>query len=167
MNNMALAYHRGTRERGATVVEGLIAALIALAVMVGLVSTYNLFVRLVQMNTETVQALYLLEEGVAALHMIRDTAWYGVSSVPVATMYYLSFDGASWATTTTPENIDGFTRSFVLEDVYRDGNDDITTSGGTLDPGTKLATFTVSWDSRGTARTRTLSRYITNLFEEN
>jgi len=50
----------------------------------------------------------------------------------------------------------------VVEDVGRDGNDDIVASGGTPDPNTKKVTATVSWTESTQSKQVVLTTYITN-----
>src|SRR3989344_5170826 len=51
----------------------------------------------------------------------------------------------------------------ALDDVYRHGGEDITESG-TLDPDTKKVTVSVSWRAQSGTSTRSLSIYMTNMF---
>jgi len=66
--------------------------------------------------------------------------------------------------TTTPEIVDGvFWRTVRVYEVMRDMNDDIVSSGGTIDPDTLLLRSDVSWDWRGATSTTGYSAYITNI----
>lgn len=113
-----------------------------------------------------VQAAYLLEEGAEAVKTIRDTNWTTISNLSLATNYYLSFDTITntWSLSTTPNTIDSvFTRTIVLDSVYRDSNDDIASSG-TLDTRTKKVTVNISWASSGGAQSKNISLYIADIF---
>jgi len=92
------------------------------------------------------QAAYLLEEGAENTKILRDNDWSNIANF-----------------STTSESIGIFTRSTSLANVYRDVNEDIALSG-TLDPGTKLVTVSVSWPEGGNAVTKTLLFYITDIF---
>lgn len=118
-------------------------------------------------TTEYIQAGFLLEEGVEAVKLMRDKGWAAnIATLTNGQQYYLAWTGSRWATSSTPvliENI--FTRSFVVDEVYRSVNDDIVSSGGFLDTGTKKVAVTTSWLTKsGTTSSQTIETYITNLF---
>lgn len=148
---------------------GLLEAVVGVSVMSFIVFSLMLVMqmsnKIVSESTKSAQASFLLEEGMEALKIIRDTSWQGnIVPLSVASDYYFNFDGTTWKSTTTNAYIDGFfERKFKLESVYRDANDDIS-SAGTLDAGTKKAVVSVSWRGRNGTTTKILSSYITNLF---
>ncbi len=126
----------------------------------------NLALKLTEESARNTQASFLLEEGIEALKILRDSSWSAnIASLATETTYYPSFTNHNWQTTLTNIYIDGiFERSFVLQNVNRDINDDIVSSGGILDPDTKKLTVFVSWLSRNGTTTQSVSAYITNLF---
>jgi len=131
-----------------------------------LTAVSNLALKLTEESARNTQASFLLEEGVEALKILRDSSW-SIDIMPLAsgTVYYLSFADHNWQTTSTNIYIDGiFERSFVLQDVNRDINDDIVSSGGILDSDTKKIIVSVSWRSRNSTTTQSVSAYIVNLF---
>lgn len=113
------------------------------------------------------RALFLAQEGTEALRILRDQSW-GTNIAPLATTttYYINFDGASFTLPTAPPALidSTFTRTLAVEDVFRDGSDDIAPSG-TLDTKTKKITVTVSWDERGTTTQEHISLYLADLFQ--
>ncbi len=109
------------------------------------------------------QASFLLSEAAEAVKTIRDTSWATISGATPGTTYYLSWSGTAWSLTTTPTTDGSFTRTVVFSNVYRDGSDDIATSG-TLDTGTKKVTVTISWQNGGEVSNRSFSLYIANIF---
>lgn len=112
------------------------------------------------------QAYVLLEEGFEATRIIRDQSWSSVSSLNVSTTYYLFFESNMWQTTTAPQQIDGiFTRSFVLQNIYRDASDAIAPSG-ILDPDARKLEMTVSWQEPGETRSIEGKSYLMNIFLE-
>lgn len=131
-----------------------------------LTAVSNLALKLTEESARNTQASFLLEEGVEALKILRDSSWSAnIASLASGTVYYLSFTNHNWQTISTNIYIDGiFERSFVLQDVNRDINDDIISSGGILDSDTKKMTVFVSWRSRNGTTTQSVSAYITNLF---
>src|SRR5581483_10297635 len=50
-----------------------------------------------------------------------------------------------WSLASGTETINGYTRSIVISDVFRDATGKIVTTGGTLDPSTKKIVVTLSW----------------------
>ena len=96
---------------------------------------------------------------------MRDTSWSSnIATQSSGTVFYLAWSGSAWSTTTTNTFIDStFERKVVFSDVYRDGSQQISSSG-TLDSNTKKVTVTVSWQSGGATSTRALTAYISNLF---
>ena len=120
----------------------------------------------VGMNTlNNIQATYLLEEGIETASILRDYGWTSnISGLNGSTKYYFNWDGTRWTTSATASKIDSFyTRYATFENVSRDSNDNIASSG-TLDTGTKKVTVVVSWQNGATTTSRTLSTYMTNLF---
>lgn len=111
------------------------------------------------------QASFLLEEGVEAVKILRNTGWNsGIGNLAAGTDYFFSYDGTTWISTANNVYVDGlFERKFVLNNVYRDANDDIAATG-TLDSGTKKATVSVSWRGRTGTTTKSASFYLTDLF---
>ena len=115
------------------------------------------------------QAAFLLEEGAEGTRIVRDTGWSNISSLSLATNYYLVFSGGTWTLSTSSSNssnpIGIFTRTIVISSVNRDSTtQNIVSSGGVLDSGTKFITVTVSWKEGGSTLTKALSFYLTNIF---
>lgn len=142
-------------------------SIISIAVF-ALLSAATGFLRLSRDSMNNVVATTLLQEGVEAIRFMRDLGWNAnIGSLNEGTTYYLSFENAIWKATTTAQTIDGiYTRSFVMSDVTRDANDDISGSG-TVDGGTKAFDLSVSWFSvyGGTAST-TAKIYVTDIFDD-
>lgn len=148
---------------------GLIEIIIGSAILtVSLVATSTYFQKTLQLNQDsgkTVQSSFLLEEGIEAVKFFRDTNWTNISGLAAGTSYFLQFDGTKWATTSSNIFVDSvFERKFILNNVSRNANDDIVSSGGTNDPDTKKVTVLVSWLGRNGTTTKTISTYITNIF---
>ena len=119
-------------------------------------------------SEKNIQAAYLLEEGVEALRILRDTNWQNnITNLATGVNYYFIFNNNAWqATTSATTPIDQtFERKFVLENVYRNGNDDIAQIGS-LDSGTKKAVVTVSWLAQKGTTTQSTAVYLTNIFSD-
>jgi hypothetical protein len=155
-------------EKGVSIVEVIVGLTIISFALIGLSAAYELYVRAALRNTSAIKAIHLTEEGVEALRLLRDGGYAATlgTLAPVITHYFsFSTTTAVWTATTTPEIVDGsFTRSFVVTNVYRNVSDDIASSG-TLDPDTKKVAVTVAWGSGTSAESRTLTTYLTNLFD--
>lgn len=139
-------------------------AVIALSIF-GFLTVAGVSLKTLRANTNNIQAAFLLEEGVEAVRILRDSGWdANVSPLNAETNYYLSFNGTTWEATTTNIFIDNFfERKFIADNVYRDSNDDIAVSG-TLDPSTKKIIVSVSWLSQTGTTTKSISTYMTKLF---
>ena len=116
-------------------------------------------------SVRNIQASFLLEEGVDAVKIFRDTSWSsGIGNLIAGQNYFFSYNGTTWVSTNNNVYIDEiFERKFVLNNVYRDANDDIAPSG-MLDSGTKKATIGVSWLGRTGTTTKSAFFYLTDLF---
>lgn len=117
-------------------------------------------------STKDIQASFLLEEGVESVRVMRDSGWTSnIAGLATSTSYYFDFNGSTWLVTTSNIYIDGlFERSFVIDDVYRDVNDDIAISG-TLDANTKKVTVYIAWSTKSGTTTKNIATYLTNLFD--
>jgi hypothetical protein len=147
-------------KRGIGLIEALIGCSIIAVGIIALIDTYTIYVKYALANDKEVQVTYLLEEGLEALTLLRDANWTTISSLTASTTYPLYFDGSSFAIGTTSEYVNGiFLRNFAVYNVYRDGSDQIASSG-TLDPNVRKATVFVSYSQSGATTTRSLSKYL-------
>lgn len=150
---------------------GLVEAVVGVAVLgaflAGIIAVAQFSLRLVASAGAELQAVSLLEEGVDAVRGLRDASWTsGIAPLALNADYWLRFSSVAWTLTSSPQPfIDGrFDRRIQVAQVLRDANDDIVSSGGSIDPNTKKITVSVSWFERGATTTQALSTYITNLF---
>jgi type II secretory pathway pseudopilin PulG len=98
-------------------VEVVIAASIITVFLVTLMATYSLYLRTAFSNLRKTQAVFLVEEGIEAVKLMRDDSW-DARIVPLGTgsEHYLVFSGGKWATTTTNSFVNGiFWRHFTIE----------------------------------------------------
>jgi Tfp pilus assembly protein PilV len=113
----------------------------------------------------SVQAISLLEETGEIIRILRDNGWDNISSLSVSTNYYPIFLSDIWKVSTEASSVDIFTRKFVVSNVNRSNTTfDIVTSGGILDPKTKLINVDVFWLEGGITVTKSLSFYIIDIF---
>lgn len=158
------------RNRGFGILEIVISVGIISVAIFALLGTTASFLRLARDTTHKVQANNLLNEGLEAVRTIRDGGYTdNISSLGTGELYSLYFNDVSnlWEATTTVSEIDGiFTRSFQIDDVYRDAQDDISPTG-ISDGNTKKVTVFVTWEAiSGDLATTSVSGYVTNLFNE-
>ncbi|MCR4284226.1 MAG: type II secretion system GspH family protein [Parcubacteria group bacterium] len=152
-------------DRGFGLVEIVIAVAIISFSVFSLFFIFELSLRAERKTANNIKASFLLEEGIEAAKIMRDTGWgTSLGALSSGLDYYLVFDGLNWQVSIIPSLIDGFfERKFIIEDVLRDANDDIS-EFGTIDPDTKNVIFYVSWQERGATTTSFVSSYITNIF---
>lgn len=161
--------HARNRNRGFGMLEILVGTAIVSLTLIGLVTTFNLYLRAGFANTPKVKAVYLLEEGIEVVRFLRDNGWTSdIANLTTGTQYYFEFTGSIWKSTTTPETIDGiYSRTFRLDDVYRrTSNSDIVASTSpdvkTIDSQAREAIVRVSWGDGNVVEITTI---LTNLFE--
>lgn len=147
------------------VVEVLVAMAIITASILSATAVAQKSVYISRQAFHATQAAFLLEEGAEAVRVLRDNAWSNISSLIIGANYYPLFSSGAWTLSTTANTIGIFTRTITLANVNRDNTtQDIVSSGGTLDSGTKLVTVTVSWGEGGATITKTLQFYIIDIF---
>ncbi len=155
---------------GFSLVEVVVGAAILGVSMVAIINAYSYFLRAESYGSKSLEATYLLEEGIEGMRYIHDKGWTAnIATLSTTTTYYLSLSSASgvgtWQATTTRQvysNI--FTRRINLTDVIRNNTTKDISSVGTYDPNIKKITVTVSWlGPSGTSISRTLSAYLSNM----
>ena len=153
------------KNTGVSLIEVIIGTSIILIAFVSLVTTYNFFLKTALKNTEQIQSAYLLEEGLEAIRSVRDSSWdENITPLSQGVSYGLTFDGSKWVVNYSPLMIDNkFYRELAVDDVYRDVNDDIASSG-TLDSNTKFFTVNVSFIKDGATTTKSISGYLSKIF---
>lgn len=161
---------------GFTLIEVIIACSIITMSMLTLLQASEKGVRLSSHALSKSQASFLLEEGVESVKSIRDNDWNTITALSLDTPYHLFFDintnkwvfdssAGSLANHIPTYPIDGvFDRTVVISSVSRDSNDDIVTSGGSIDDGTKKVTINLTWRSSVGFNSKSLSFYISNIF---
>lgn len=153
-------------QQGITLIEVIVAVAIA-GMLIGSISTLTVISVRVGAQTQTsVRALFLAQEAMEAVWSIRDeTVWEenGIGSFEAAQEYYplLLLDPPLWELREGVESIEQFSRSVMLEPVYRNANDDIA-EVGTEDSDTRRVTVRVSWQGRSGEREEAITTYITN-----
>ncbi len=156
--------------RGVSLVEVIVGTSLIMLSLTGLIGAYSFYLKAGLQNTDHLKSVFLLQEGVETVTLMRDDSWSNLSSLTSGTWYYLSWNGSKWVSTTTESVIDGtFKRAVKLEDVYRknSGQDIVNVSAPdpkTLDGNTKKVTVRVTASSTPLLDKQVVT-YLTNLFE--
>ncbi|OGD69651.1 hypothetical protein A3I18_01775 [Candidatus Campbellbacteria bacterium RIFCSPLOWO2_02_FULL_35_11] len=152
-------------KKGTSLIEIIIGLAIISTSFFSVISAYHFFIKVAVRNASETKVSYLLEEGVEVTRFLRDSDWTSFSTLATSTDYHLVFDGGTWKATTTNIYIDNrFERKFVLGDVYRNIDGDIS-DVGTLDAGARKIDVFVSFPSGNSTTTRSVNLYLTNLFQ--
>jgi len=154
-------------KKGISIIEILVVIAIIITALSSLLGLASFSLGVSTLIKQTNQANNLSQEVMEAVRNFRDgTSWDidGLGKLATSTDYYPQATGSpsKWQLVQGTENIDGFTRKVVFEDVMRDSNSNIVESGGTNDPNTKKVTVTVSWEERGRDHKLEIFTYLTN-----
>lgn len=153
---------------GVSLVEVVIGTALILLSLTGLSGAYSFYLKAGLRATDSVKAVFLLEEGIEAMVLLRDSAWSNLSSLSAGTPYFFLWNGSGWVTSLSPATIDGvFTRTVTLYPAYRRDNDkDIVASTSpeakSADPNTKEILLRVTGPN---GLYREMRTYLSNLFE--
>ncbi len=155
--------HSHTTSRGVSVIEVLVGVAILGFATIFLAQAFNLFFTNATLVRETTKASFLAAEGMEMVRFVRDEDWNTIDGLTNGTSYAPAVSGGVVTLTTTPEVIDStYTRTIVFSSLSRNTDDDIVTSGGTVDPDSRRVTVTVSW---GSGESVVIEGIITNLFD--
>src|SRR3989338_11290495 len=98
--------HSSKFTRGFSLIEIIVATAVLFLALTGIVTAYNMFVRVGVTTLKTIQAAYLLEEGVEAVASIRDFGWTSnIAGLIAGNNYFLFWNGSQWLSTTTVSKI--------------------------------------------------------------
>jgi type II secretory pathway pseudopilin PulG len=154
----------GRAKLGFGLIEVLVVAVIVGLVITGLITLANFSLSVSQRLKNNIIATDLATEAIEAAKAVRNENWNGISALTLGSPYHPVKAGSplNWTLANGNEVINNFSRQIVVSAVNRDNNDDIVTSGGTLDPNTKKITTTVSWSEHGQNYQITLVDYLAN-----
>lgn len=150
--------------RGFGIIEILVVIFIVTVVLASLMQLYNLFLKSERHSGKYIQATLLAQEALEATRNVRDAGWANISGLTTGAQYHPVQSGSpiSWNMSAGEETINGLTRQVVLEQVYRDANDNIVESGGTEDVGSRKVITTVSWNDAGQNQSISIFTYLMN-----
>lgn len=162
-------------QKGFGIVEIVIGVSLISVTLFSIFEVSNFALKRSRENENSLKASFLVEEGLEALKVLRDSSWNDniepLIADPDKCYFEFDTDTSAWRATTTDIYVDGvFERKFVLSDVCRDINTGDIADCGVSDPNTIKVTVSVSWLAKtGTTTattTRSISTYLHNLFEE-
>ena len=153
-------------KKGISIIEILVVIAIIITALSSLLGLASFSLGVSALIKQTNQGNLLSQEVMEAVRNFRDgTSWDvdGFGKLATSTDYYPQATGSpsKWQLVQGIENIDGFTRKVVFEDVMRDSNSNIV-EAGTYDPNTKKVIVTVSWKERGREHKLEIFTYLTN-----
>lgn len=143
---------------------GIIEIIIVIAVLAGAMFVFAqmaaISLKALREEKKAVEASYLAQEAIEAVRAVRDSGWTNISSLTAGADYYPQISGSAWVLTGGVDSIGEYSRKIIVNNVSRDGNDDIEAVyvADNNDPNTKKLTVTVSWDSKSVV----LMTYITD-----
>lgn len=148
--------------RGFGLVEILIAVSFVGLALAGLITLTNLTFKISQQAKNNLIAANLSAEALEAVRAIKEESWSTINNLTIGSPYHPQKSGSplKWSLAAGNENLNGFTRQVVVENVRRDSQFNIVSSGGTLDSDTKKITASVSWYYKGQSYNTTLSVYL-------
>lgn len=148
--------------RGQSLVEILLvmglSAIIFPALMVGLISSRGGRAQ----QEQQLQATSQVEQVQEALRSIREGGW---SAIATDGTYHTAINGSTWTLSPGAQTVNGYTQQVVIGDVYRNTAGTIVTTGGSLDPASKMITTTISWNTPYASSVQSimyLTRYLNN-----
>lgn len=153
--------------KGISIIEVIIGSAIIVIALVALVSSMAGVLKVDASSSRSVQATLLADEGIEVMRHLRDISWdSSIAPLTTGSTYHFEFNGSSWSVVAGAGSLidSALTRTVIVNEVQRDAESDIVSSGGTVDPGTKLVTVTVTYPTSSGISTTTASTYLMNIF---
>ncbi|MEY4440793.1 MAG: hypothetical protein RLY49_419 [Candidatus Parcubacteria bacterium] len=153
--------------KGISIVEIVIAAGIIAVSVTGIVGAIQIYLKIVHQNAREAQAVLVLDETAEALQYLRDEGYStNIESNPLNTEFSIFWNGSGYELGTSTITLSyEMTRTIQFEEVRRDGNDEIVSSGGVVDPDTRKAVITIEWPYQGQTKTISSEMLIHNTYE--
>ncbi len=139
-----------------------ISAIIIPAVVFGFISARQGKAQLKQRS----EAIELLKEAQESVRVVREKGW---TSIAQNGIYHPVVSSNSWSLSSGAEIINGFTRSIVISNTFRNASGQIVSSGGIQDPSTKKLDITVSWNTpflSSVSSSTYLTRFTNSVFTQ-
>lgn len=148
------------RQKGQVLIEILVAIVVAGVIIGGVASTIGTSLVASKKNKQITSATGIAQQDIEAIKSLAESNWNLIYCPPAgscpgnktsANHYQPAYSSGTWqmqsgeATTTLDSVI--YTHYFYLDNVYRNDNGDIVTSGGDEDPSTQKITAVVTWSN--------------------
>jgi len=134
-----------TAKKAFSLVELLVAVALFTAIVM-IVSTFAIeAVRATGNTGKRNNAIFKIKEISNAFTIIKNDMWSVITSNTNAGDKHLLFENNKYTLVNGASELEGISYSISINEVYRDANGDIVTSGGSLDPHTRKALITASW----------------------
>lgn len=147
------------KQTGQNLIEVIIALALFLLFAAGFLTLGSRYLNTAQKSRDLREVQLINQESFEALQSVAYRDWSLISDGT----YGLDESGSQWTLQGTPDIIeDKYTRTILIESVYRDDNCNIVTSGGNSDLDTKKVTVQLAWNVGGAANSQTASRHFTN-----
>ncbi len=129
-------------QTGQLLIELLVAIGVAALIIPALLSGFIITREGKAQQEQRLEAAQLVREATEAVRAARDETWDAVAANGT---YHPVVQSGSWSLVAGGETVGTLTREIQISDVYRDDTQQIVSSGGSLDPSTKLITIEVGW----------------------
>lgn len=151
--------------RGNTLIELLLAIALLALLAPTLLSGFITSSQGETLNQRRTQAQGISTELSEVMRVVREQGWAAVATN--GTYHPEASPSGTWRLVNGAQtDANGFTRQVVISDVQRDSNGAMVTTGGTVDPSTKKAVYTVSWTVPSPSQLTSeayLTRYLDNI----
>ena len=152
------------RQIGFTIIEILVVIAVVITALIAILGFFVFEAKIADRGRTRLEAISFAEEAIEAVRNFRDNniwASTGIESLITGVDYHPASASTGWDIVLGSEIIGGFTRKITFYKVYRDANDDISSSG-TEDSNTRKVAVKVSWTDRQGSTSEDLVTYITN-----
>ena len=150
-------------QKGISVIEVIVALSIIFVSFFSFLALAQYSLKFQDQSESKLEAINIAAETIEATRSVRNEDWNNFSSLSLDVPYYPVISSNKWTLSSTdPGSINGvYDRWVIIEKVYRDANDNISSSG-TEDNQTKKITAFVEWNDRGKIKQIDLITYLTN-----
>ena len=150
-------------ERGFGMIEMFVVLALTMGIFVAMLQLAVFERRSQVLASQRIKATILTEQALEVTRSMRDKSWDDFFALSLDTAYYPVFSANEWnLSLVNPGPIDIYTVSVQISGVFRDGDDNIFSSG-TSDDQTRKVAATVTWTAPGgDANDILITTYLTN-----
>ena len=124
-----------------SIIELLVAMTAFLLIAIPVGAVISLGYRNLTYDNAYMKAVFYAEEGIEAARFIRAASWDNLDPG----VYGIQLAKGGWELTEDPQTENGYLRSIIISNVFRDSSGNISDISGTPDPNTKKIESKVSW----------------------